>query len=121
MAKIEITQTSLVVHMEGADKLWALKSRLEVPLAHVASAGHASDASKAWHGFRTPGTDIPGVISAGTFHQDGERVFWHVHHADHAIEIALHDERYARLVIEVDEPDAAVAAIEAALTGAEKG
>jgi hypothetical protein len=35
-ASISISRDSLVVDIEGADKLWALKSRLAIPLAHVA-------------------------------------------------------------------------------------
>jgi len=41
-------------------------------------------------------------------------VFWDVHDPQKAIVIRLKDERYARLVIEVDDPPATVAAIEEA-------
>ena len=118
MASIEIAPDSLIVHVEGADKLWALKSRLEVPLAHVVSVDLASEKIKAWQGFRLPATHIPGVIAAGTFRKDGETVFWDVHHPDRAVEIGLRDERYSRLVIEVEDPAAAMASIHAAVTGA---
>jgi roadblock/LC7 domain-containing protein len=55
-----------------------------------------------------PGTTVPGVMTAGTFYQDGKRVFWEVHHPEKTIVIDLHDERYNELVVEVDDPDAAV-------------
>ncbi len=64
---------------------------------------------------RAPGTYVPGVIVAGTFHADGERVFWDVRDAQKAIVIQLDDEQYARLVVEVDDPRAAVELIERAL------
>ncbi|HEU4698928.1 MAG TPA: hypothetical protein VFS40_07105 [Gemmatimonadales bacterium] len=35
MVTIEIRDGTLHVEVEGWDKLWALKSRLAVPLAHV--------------------------------------------------------------------------------------
>lgn len=35
MAEIELIPQTLIVHVTGADRLWALKSQLEVPLAHV--------------------------------------------------------------------------------------
>jgi hypothetical protein len=38
-----------------------------------------------------------------------------VHHLEHAIALSLRDERYVKLVIEVDDPAAAIAAVEAAL------
>jgi len=53
-----------------------------------------------------PGTNVPGVITAGTFYQDGKRVFWDVHNPEKTIIIDLHDERYNELVVEVDDPNA---------------
>jgi len=116
MAEIELTPTTLVVHITGADKLLALKSRLEVPLAHIAEVtGIVPEAHAVYHGLRVGGTNLPGVITAGRFVQHGEWSFWDVHDPDKAIAIRLHDEGYAKLVIGVDDPQAAVAAIAAAL------
>jgi hypothetical protein len=50
-----------------------------------------------------------GVITAGTFYQDGKRVFWDVHNPDNTVVIELRDERYNQLVVEVADPNAAVA------------
>ena len=36
MTEVEIAQDALIVHLEGIDRLFALRSRLEVPLSHVA-------------------------------------------------------------------------------------
>jgi hypothetical protein len=54
---------------------------------------------------------VPGVITAGTFHQEGERIFWDVHDPEKTVVIRLKNERYSRLVIEVEDPLATVAAI----------
>jgi hypothetical protein len=116
MAEVQLTSDALIVHMVGADRLWALKSRLEVPLAHVIGAERdEAEARRWWHGVRAPGTNLPGVLTAGTFYQSGERVFWDVHHPEKAIAIRLRDERYSLLVIEVDDPDGTIAAINAAV------
>jgi hypothetical protein len=53
---------------------------------------------------RVGGTHIPGVISAGRFYSHGELVFWDVHEIENAIAIQLRDERYNKLVIEVENP-----------------
>jgi hypothetical protein len=58
---------------------------------------------------------VPGVITAGTFYQEGERVFWDVHDPESTVVIQLKDERYVRLVIEVDDPPATAAAIRGVL------
>ena len=116
MAEVELATDTLIVRIRGADRIWALKSRLEIPLTHVVGAERdEAEARRWWHGIRAPGTNVPGVITAGTFHQHGERVFWDVHHPENAIAIRLRDERYSRLVIEVADPDSTIAAINAAV------
>jgi len=106
----------LTLHVRGADKLWAFKSSLEIPLVHIAGVRADPEVAHGWyHGIRMPGTNVPGVITAGTFYQDGKRVFWDVHHPEKTIVIDLHDERYSELVVEVDDPEAAVKVIQTAL------
>jgi hypothetical protein len=118
MVDLSVSDGSLVLHVRGADQLWALKSTLEIPLQHV--AGVTADPSIAhgwWHGVRMPGTQIPGIITAGTFYQHEKRVFWDVHHPDNTIVIDLHDERYNQLIVEVADPAAAVSLVRSATAG----
>ncbi|MGS2805897.1 hypothetical protein [Nocardia sp. MW-W600-9] len=112
MAEVVIDGGNLIVRMEGLDKLWALKSHLSIPLANVRGATVDPGIVKERKGIRAPGTHLPGVITAGTFHIDGERVFWDVRDGAKAVVIELADERYARLIVEVDDPAATVALIE---------
>jgi hypothetical protein len=112
MAEIELTPTSLIVHIRGVDQFFALKSQLEVPLEHVASVDVSPpEARRIWHGLRVGGTNVPGVITAGRFIDHGEWAFWDVHDPHTTIAIHLRDERYAKLVIGVDDPPATATAI----------
>lgn len=116
MVDLSIAGGKLTLHVRGADKLCAFKSSLEIPLAHITGVRADPEAARGWyHGIRMPGTNVPGVITAGTFYQDGNRVFWDVHHPEKTIVIDLHDERYNELVVEVDDPEAAVRLIQNAL------
>ena len=116
MVDLSIAEGKLTLHVRGADKLWALKSSLEIPLVHIAGVRADPEIARGWyHGIRMPGTNVPGVIMAGTFYQDGKRVFWDVHHPEKTIVIELHDERYNELVVEVDDPDGAMRLIQNAL------
>jgi hypothetical protein len=116
MVDLSISDGKLVLHVRGADKLWAFKSSLEIPLAHVAEIRADPAIAQGWyHGIRMPGTNIPGVLTAGTFHHDGKRVFWDVHHPEDTVVIELRDERYNQLIIEVADPSAAVALVKNAL------
>jgi len=118
MAEVELTEDTLVVHVRGMDRLFALTSRLEIPLSHVLGAqvdpelGHP----EWWKSLRLTATQIPWIVTAGTFYQEGERVFWDVHDPEKVVVIRLRDERYARLVIGVEDPPATVRAIQEALS-----
>lgn len=119
MVEIAIAGGQLHLEVKGLDKLWSFKGRLEIPLAHIRGAhADASIAHGWWKGIKAPGTAIPGVLRAGTFYQDGKRVFWDVHDPDKTIVIDLHDERYDQLIVEVADPASTVSQLQAALTRA---
>jgi hypothetical protein len=56
MAEVELTQDALIVHVEGMDRLFTLRSRLEVPLSHVEGAeADPEEARRRWHGIMERG------------------------------------------------------------------
>ena len=113
MVDLSVADGKLALHIRGTDKLWAFKSSIEIPLVHIAGVRADPEAARGWyHGIRMPGTNVPGVITAGTFYQDGKRVFWDVHNAENAVVIDLRDERYNELIVEVADPHAAVALLQ---------
>lgn len=112
---ISIEGDVLTVVVVGLDKLWSMKSQLEIPLEHVRGASIDPAIVHGPKGWRGPGSNVPGVITAGTFHQDGKRIFWDVHHGDNAVVIELQHDSFERLVVEVGDPYATVALIESAL------
>ncbi|GAA1745330.1 hypothetical protein [Luedemannella helvata] len=124
MAKVTVTASDLVVTIEGLRKLWTLKSELTIPLTHVRGATVDPGIStrfpgfskvSEWPGRKVLGTDWYGRYLGGTFSQDGDRVFWDVGNPDKAIVITVDSEDFTRLYIEVDDPEATVRAIEAAI------
>jgi hypothetical protein len=109
MVKPEIIGDILHLRVEGADKVWAFKSQLIIPLEHITAIRVDGEIVKKFlHGWKVPGTAIPYVITAGTYYQDGRRVFWDIHHPKEAVVIALNHESYDELVIEVEDPDSFV-------------
>jgi hypothetical protein len=115
MVDITVEGDRMVFQVEGLDKLWALRSRLEIPLAHVTSVEHDAEAvGRWWHGFKLMGTDVPGLFAAGTFYYHGELVFWDVRDLAKTIIVSLDHERYKKLIVEVADVDAAVERIRSA-------
>lgn len=116
MIKPTITGKMPTLEVQGADKLWSLKSRLEVSLEHITDVYLDSEVAKTWyHGLKAPGTSIPHVITAGTFYRDGARTFWDIHHPEKAVVISFSDDDYNQLVIEVDDPEGFVSQLQDAL------
>ena len=112
MARIELTSKMLIVSITGMDRFLACKGQLEIPLTHVTGAEADPEIAKSWwKGWKAPGTNIPGVVTAGTFYRDGKRMFWDVHDPEKTIVIRLADDQYDALVVEVDEPNATARAI----------
>jgi hypothetical protein len=117
MARLTIEDGVLTITMQGIDKVLALRGHVSVPLQHIRSVVvRPPEAYQIWHGLRV-GTNLPGVVTAGTFFTGDGRVFYDVHNADNTIGITLEGETYRELVVEVDDesPEMAGTRIRAAM------
>ncbi len=101
-----ITDDTLLLEVEGIDKLWSLKGHLKIPLIHITGVRIDKDiAHEQLNGIKMGGARIPNVIKAGTFWENGKTVYWDVHKPEEAVVIELSDEKYTELVIEVADPE----------------
>ena len=116
MVTVSIAGDRIHLDVEGIDKMWAVRSHLEFPLSHIRSVRVDPEAARGWwHGLRLMGSNIPGILPAGTFYQQGGMVFYDVHDPDGTIVLELDHERYSRLIVEVDAPEKTRAMIERVL------
>ena len=119
MVEMKIEKDKAVFEIQGWDKLWSLRSRLEIPLSNIKGAQVDPSPAMGWlQGFKLAGAAIPHVFRVGTFYQKGHLVFWDVHKPKQTIVIDLLHEHYLKLIIEVADPHAAVAMINGAVSGA---
>ena len=117
MVDITVSGDNAIFEVEGWDKLWSLRSRLQIPLAHIKGAHADSAPAMGWfQGFKIVGTGLPNIFRAGTFYQQGNLVFWDVHSPEKTIVIDLEHERFDKLIIEVADPDGAVRQLENAIS-----
>ena len=116
MVTISVEGDRVRFDVEGWDKFWAFKSQLEIPLEHIDDVRADPEPARGWwHGFRIPGSQIPGVLTAGTFYQSDGAVFYDVHDPERTIVLDLNHEHYKRLVIQVEDPDATVSLLKRAM------
>jgi len=115
MVQIAIDGETLHLRLRGIDQILALRGELSVPLAHIRAVTIRPPEAHGWfHGLRF-GTNVPGVVTAGTFLTGDGLVFWDVHDPDKTIALDLDHEFYRRVIVEVeDTPEAAAAQIDAA-------
>jgi hypothetical protein len=121
VVRVSIEGDRIYFDVEGLDKFWAFKSRLEFPLAHIRAVQIDPEAARGWwHGLRIVGSNIPGVLTAGTFYQKGGIVFYDVHDPERTIVLELEHETYKRLIVEVEDPRQTRTLIENGLEAAAK-
>jgi hypothetical protein len=91
---IDVHEDRIVVDVRGKDKWFSYLSRLTFPIENVVRAEADPNVEWAiWRGWRVPGVRVPGVR------------FFDMHgHRDKTIVIWLRDERYDRLITEVQDP-----------------
>jgi hypothetical protein len=113
---LELTDDALRVRLTGRDALYSLKRSLVVPLDRVAEVRAVDrDAMRKTKTIRAPGTGLPGRIKAGTFRGSAGKEFWNVRRAHRLLELELRDTEYARVVLELPDPDAEADRIRAAV------
>jgi hypothetical protein len=118
MVDVTIEGDRVVFNVEGLDKLWSFRSRLEIPVTHIAGVDtNPDEVGRWWHGVKLIGTDLPGLFAAGTFYYHGDLVFWDVRDPASTIIVSLAHERYKKLIVEVVDPATTAARIKDALVG----
>ncbi len=116
MVNVTILGDRVVFEVEGMDRVWALRSRLEIPLSHITSVeSNPDEVGRWWHGWKLLGAEVPGVFAAGTFYYHGELVFWDIRDPASTIVVSLNHERYKKLILEVADPQEVAQRVQAAL------
>lgn len=104
MVAVRVKHDSAVFEVLGWHKFWALRSRIEVPLAHIRAVRKDRSVIRGWTGWRLPGTYVPGIIIAGTYYRGGKKRFYDVCNPERAIVVELENEPYHELIVEVRNP-----------------
>ncbi|MGI5218191.1 hypothetical protein [Nocardia sp. CA-290969] len=113
MVDIEITGTTVTVHVRGTHRVLSLCDRITFDLANIVAVERAEiDRRPPW--VRAPGAFFPGAIAAGTFRGKGRKEFWDTLFGGKAVRIELRGTDYTRLVVDVEDPDTVLRSLRSA-------
>jgi hypothetical protein len=101
MPKIEITEEEVIVRLNLWESILSFQKTLHIPLKDIRGATD-DDGYSGWNlGIRSPGTGIPGLISAGSYLKSGDWQYVFVTRGTHRVVIELSHHKYKRLILGV--------------------
>jgi hypothetical protein len=109
MVNITKNDNDFVFEVKGLHKVWAFKSEIRIPVEHVVKAYQDETQIKDFNIAKIIGTNVPYGLHAGTFYQNGGIIFMDMSNKKNAIILDLKDEKYKQFIIEVENPDEAIA------------
>lgn len=118
MTEVNIENGKLVARMDHVDTFLSVRRTLVFPIEHVTHAEVVPDVRTRSHvGYKMIGGYWPGWFRNGYFREEGKQVFWNVRSIgeNKAISIDLHDEKTAKLILAVPDPEAITAMINEAV------
>jgi hypothetical protein len=113
--KLETSEDTLTVALEGWERVWALRRRVIIPRAKIVHAEWHPEPFEIHASLRLAGTGLPGVIAAGTFYGQGMKQFlylrgpqgWARKTIENVLVLDLHDMFYHRVVLSCPQAEAA--------------
>jgi hypothetical protein len=112
MTSIAFNDQELIITIIGLDKLLAFKGEVKIKLAHIESVALNHEGLMAFKNATSGiGTIFANRIQAGTFKEGGNKSFWDVHDIKKTILLTLSDDKYSKIIIEVENPEETVKAI----------
>ena len=104
MINVYQQQENVVFEVIGWHKIWTFKSKIIISKKDIVKAYQDNEPFGFWKGLRMPGTEIPGIITAGSYYHRSGWHFWDVINKKRTIVVELKNAEYKKLIIEVAKP-----------------
>lgn len=101
--QLSIVDDQLQIEFTWKEQLLAVRFQKiwEIPLTHIKQVTTAKPQSS-WQELRAPGSFVPGLIKAGTYHTNRGKEFWYVNRETNYLTIELQDESYKRIILTIN-------------------
>lgn len=105
--KVVVQDNKLAVTPTGFSKILSFKKGILIPLKNVKRASVDQEIVNEPKGFKNLGTGLPGYVG-GLFTNHGIKTFYNIKTGEIPVVIELENEKYDRLVLGVEDPEATV-------------
>ena len=96
--KLRIVNDTLEIQFSMTEKILAIHGSMQIPLSHITQAtGMLLEPT--WKQIRMPGTNLPGIIKAGTYFTNRGKEFWYLTRGNEVLRLELKDEFYDRVIL----------------------
>ncbi|MEY4654923.1 MAG: hypothetical protein ACK5CU_04375 [Rhodoluna sp.] len=99
MASVYLKGDRLEVKIGPWEAVMALQGSFSVPLANVRGATEDSNYINSGIGFRSPGTEVPGLVVKGTYRKKGQKALTIWRRGQQLVVIELQNEKWDRLLL----------------------
>lgn len=103
MVDIKIDGDNVIVEVMGIHQFWSLKRKIVFAKKNIIRVQLGAKPLRPAP-FRAPGTYIPKLIIAGIYYGRKRKEFWDVGFKKDVIEIDLNNEKYTKIVVNVENP-----------------
>jgi hypothetical protein len=112
MASLGVEGDRIVLRLSLLERIGGMVGGdIEAPLSACTAVRVAPEPSRELRGIRSPGTGWPGLIALGHRRASGVHDFAAVYRNRPAVVVELEGQRFDRLVVSCDDPEAVAAAI----------
>ena len=114
---VKIEGKNIVFEIHGVDVILALKRTITIPLEHVVSVSTDKVPWEPFQQLKVAGTSFPGVIKDGLYLSNDGLLFFEMHHPDKCITVSLNNEKYKKIIFEVQNKESVAKTIRDAISG----
>ena len=115
MAEVTVADGTLWVYLSSVEKVEGVHGDIQIAEADVLEVEALEKPFEAIHGWRAPGTGVPGVVAVGTWRDGRRKLFAVLHHGQQAVQIRLKNASFDELLIGTADAGRVAAELRAAL------
>lgn len=113
---IKIEDKNLVFEIHGIDIILAIRKSITIPLDHVLSVSTDDVSWEPFQQLKIAGASLPGVIKDGIFLSKDGLLFFEMHDPKKCITVSLNNEKYKKIIFEVQDKESAAKVIRDAMS-----